>query len=84
MRVTEAGFADFESAPFSWSYNFPSWEALLDFASGPGLFGPKFAALGESLKEQVRARLTENFAAYRQDDGSYSIPHTCCLWWGRG
>ena len=82
-RLKEASFAEFDSAPFSWSYNFPDWEALWEFASGPGLFGQKFAALGESVKEQVRVQLTGEFAAYRQDDGSYLIPHTCRLWWGR-
>lgn len=82
-RLTEAGFAEFDSAPFSWSYNFPSWEALWEFASGPGLFGPKFAAVGDTVKEQVRVKLMGDFGAYRQDDGSYLIPHTCRVWWGR-
>ncbi len=82
-RLKEAGFAEFDSALFSWLYNFASWEALWEFASGPGLFGPKFATLGESVKEQVRVKLTGEFAAYRQDDGSFLIPHTCRLWWGR-
>ena len=82
-RLKEAGFEDFDSAPFGWSYNFATWDGLWEFASGPGLFGPKFAALGASVKEQVRVKLTGEFAAYRQNDGSYLIPHTCRVWWGR-
>lgn len=81
-RLREAGFAKFDSAPFSWLYDFPSWEALWEFASGPGLFGPKFATLGEMVKEQVRLQLRADFAAYAQENGRYSIPHTCRLWWG--
>lgn len=82
-RLNDAGIAEAHCAPFSWSYNFPSWKALWEFVSGPGLFGPKFAALGEEVKEQVRLELTAAFAAYMQPDGSYLIPHTCRMWWGQ-
>ena len=82
-RLKDAGIAESHAAPFSWSYDFPHWEAVWDFAAGPGLFGKHFTDMDEATKEQVRAELTAASAGYVQRDGRYHIPHTCRLWSGR-
>ena len=82
-RLDDAGIAESHAAPFSWFYNFRSWEGVWEFASGPGLFGKHFNDLSETAKEQVRVEVTGALAQYAQADGSYRIPHTCRLWWGR-
>ena len=82
-RLEAAGIAESQAAPFSWFYNFPSWDALWEFVSGPGLFGTHFTEIEETVKEQVRVELISGLADYAQADGSYQIPHTCRLWWGR-
>ncbi len=78
-----AGLTDAQSEFFSWHYDFHSLEAWWEFVSAPGLFSRQFAVLGEGEKEQVRAAVAAAMAAYRQDNGSYRIPHTCRLWWGQ-
>ena len=82
-RLEDAGITESHSAPFSWSYHFPNWEALREFVLGPGLFDKHIGELSETAKDQVRAEIADAFALYAQVDGSYEIPHTCRLWWGR-
>lgn len=82
-RLDDAAIAESHAAPFSWFYNFPSWEAVWDFATDPALFGKHFVGLNQAAKDEVRAELTRAFAECAERDGSYRIPHTCRLWWGR-
>ncbi len=82
-QLLEAGLTRTKSGLFSWNYQFPSPEALWEFISGPGIFGRQFASLGEGEKEQVRLEVGASLAAYKGEDGSYRIPHTCRLWWGQ-
>ncbi len=47
------------------------------------MFSEFFASMSEADKEQAVAKITDDFAKYRQDDGSYQIPQTCRLFWGQ-
>jgi SAM-dependent methyltransferase len=81
-RLREAGLSNARTETFRWSYSFADDAALWQFVSGPGLFARHFAAIEQHQTAQVREQVLGPLSAHRLEDGSYSIPHTCRLWWG--
>ena len=77
-----AGLKEVRSEDFTWYYVFPDAEAWWQFLAGGGMFVRHFVRLDAAAAEQVQTEVTEALAAYRQEDGSYQVPHTCRVYSG--
>nr|WP_221382662.1 class I SAM-dependent methyltransferase [Actinoplanes polyasparticus] len=80
--LSGAGFAAVEETAFTFDYRVPDQAALVEVLhTSP--YGPHLDALEPAERTTVEKRLATHAAGYRQSDGSYQIPITCRLLWGR-
>jgi ubiquinone/menaquinone biosynthesis C-methylase UbiE len=81
----EAGLRDLEQMDCSWNYHFQSDKELeaklLTFAAG--LFEPFFEKLDAAETVNVLSSVSSRLQRYQTSSGSFDIPHTCRLLWGR-
>ncbi len=77
-----AGLRTVETAMFSWTMEFPEFDAVWEYTTGP-VFQRQFSALTQVEREQVHGRLTASLDIYRGSGGAYRLPHACRLLWGQ-
>ncbi len=76
------GFKGVHSEEFTRHYAFPDPEARWQFLAGGGMFASHFAQPNAAAAARVRTEVTDALAAYRQEDDTYQIPHTCRVYSG--
>jgi len=79
--LEQVGLAPVHSAMFAWDYRFASADEPWALVRSMDRFTGQ-AALAPEAQAEVRRELDLALAAYRQADGTWTIPHACRLIWG--
>lgn len=79
----EAGLRRVESEPFRWNYTFTDLSATWDLVVSQDALANLVAPLSEAQRDEARRHLAARLAPHRGPEGSYGIPQTCRLFWGR-
>ena len=77
-----AGFSIISATPFFWHYQFAAssdLEAMVCTSLTNMLRAQSEQLQDQSKQEETTAKIINNFARYKDDRGSYQIPHTCLL-----
>jgi SAM-dependent methyltransferase len=80
--LEEVGLRDVQSEMISWTYHFDDFEQAWDLMCRMGRFSGQ-ATLSEEAQAQVKQDLAGALAPYREEGGTYAIPHACRILWGR-
>lgn len=80
--LKDAGLGVVQSEMFSWTYHFRDFAELWELLGRMGHFTGQ-AALPPQSQPAVQTELHASLSQYRQEDGTYVLPHTCRLIWGR-
>lgn len=77
----DAGMSTVQSTQFLWTFKLPDQQSLFDvFHDVP--IGPVFDGLAEATQEEIRAEAVEELAPHRDEDGGYTLPNVCRIYWG--
>ncbi|HET6500199.1 MAG TPA: hypothetical protein VFG87_05470 [Amycolatopsis sp.] len=68
---------------FSWSTPIDGFDPLWSMLTGPGVWQPAVSSLDAGMVAELRHRYSARIEAYATADGTYLIPSTCRLLWGR-
>ena len=77
------GVDDLSTELVTWTMAFDGFEALWSIVSGPGIWQGASAALGEAGRAEFRRRYRARLEPHVGADGSYAVPVSYRLLWGR-
>ena len=80
--LREAGISTLHTEMFSWQVPMPSAAAIWMVITGPVPFGRARDSLASDELEIVRRELERATDEFRADDGTYTFPMACRLYWG--
>jgi hypothetical protein len=81
--LTQVGVTELQTELFSWSTPVDGFDLLWSMLTGPGIWQPAVSSLDADAVAEVRRRYSARLGAYATTDGTYLIPSTCRLLWGR-
>ncbi|MDF2256833.1 class I SAM-dependent methyltransferase [Streptantibioticus ferralitis] len=81
--LTQVGVTELRTELFSWSTPVDGLEPLWSMLTGPGIWQSAVSSLDAGTVAELRRRYSARLKAYAATDGTYLIPSTCRLLWGR-
>jgi trans-aconitate 2-methyltransferase len=81
--LTQVGVTELQTELFSWSTPVDGFDPLWSMLTGPGIWQPAVSSLDAGAVAELRRRYSARLEAYATTDGTYLIPSTCRLLWGR-
>ncbi len=81
--LCEAGLAAVDSESFTWTIGQPNLASLWEAYALGGALAAAFAALEPAVLARAQDSFADRISVHRRDDGSYAVPHTCRVLWGR-
>lgn len=81
--LTQVGVTELQTELFSWSTPVDGMAPLWSMLTGPGIWRSAVSSLDAGTIAELRRRYSARLKAYATADGTYLIPSTCRLLWGR-
>jgi trans-aconitate methyltransferase len=81
--LTDVGVAELHTELFGWSTPVDGFDTLWSMLTGPGIWQPAVSSLDADAAGELRRRYAARLEPFAMTDGSYRIPSTCRLLWGR-